>query len=120
MPPSNRVPTVVLVRDLIFATKISATARAMEAPVRMLRDPALLTTATEARLIVDLNLPGAVEAAAAWKHRTGGEVTGFVSHVDGPTILAARAAGLDRIMPRSQFVIALEELLAGQIDGERV
>jgi hypothetical protein len=62
---------------------------------------------------VDLNQPGALEAAVAWKgaESAGRDVVGFVSHVDAATIARARAAGIDRIMPRSRFVEALPELL---------
>ena len=60
---------------------------------------------------MDLNQPGALDAAVTRKGATGGEVVGFVSHVDADTIGRARAAGIDRIMPRSQFVNALAELL---------
>jgi hypothetical protein len=36
---------------------------------------------------------------------------GFVSHVDSPTIEAARRAGVDRVLARSAFVEQLPELL---------
>ena len=104
--------TLVLVRDLMFSSKISATAKAVGAEVEMLRDPAGLADRAGTRLIVDLNQSGAVEAAAAWKGAADGrQVIGFVSHVDGETIAKARSAGIDRIMPRSQFVASLESLL---------
>ena len=87
---------IVLCRDLIFNTKIVATARLIGAPVTIMRDPAKLDTAPDARrLIVDLNPEdGLLDAAAAWKSRSGGEVIGFVSHVDAPTIARARELGL--------------------------
>ena len=109
--PADPPPVLVLVRDLMFSGRIGATARAMNAPVRLLRDPAALEAETGRRLIVDLNQPGALDAAVRWKGASGGEVVGFVSHVDADTIGRARAAGIDRIMPRSQFVNALAELL---------
>ena len=92
----------------------------MQIPTRLLRDPAGLLAAGESRLIVDLNLEGAIPAAAEWKTRTGGEVVGFVSHVDTATIESARAAGLDRIMPRSQFVMKLPQLLGTVKTAERL
>ena len=104
-------PILVLVRDLMFSGRIGATARAANAPVRMLRDPAGLGRSEGRRLIVDLNQPGALEASVEWKRATAGEVVGFVSHVDAETIARARAAGIDRVMPRSQFVQVLPELL---------
>ena len=104
---------LVLVRDLIFATKITGTAKALNIAARLLRDPALLTQVGGARLMVDLNLEGAIPAAAAWKKVTGGAVLGFVSHVDSATIALAREAGLDRVMARSQFAALLPQLLGG-------
>ena len=99
-------PILALVRDLIFASKLSGP------NVRVIRDPAQLGATPGRRLIVDLNLPGAIEAARVWKTSTGGEVVGFVSHVDTDTIDRARAACLDRVLARSRFVELLPELLS--------
>lgn len=110
-PPIESTQVLVLCRDLIFATKISGTAQALNVRVKMIRDPAKLGTEPGSRLIADLNLDGAVPAAAAWQRGTGGPVVGFVSHADADTIAQARAAGIDRIMARSQFVLALPGLL---------
>lgn len=117
--PAARQPTadvLVLVRDLMFASRISATARAANVPLTLLRDAAQLTaTASDAtRLIVDLNQGGAIDAAAAWRAQPGREVIGFVSHVDADTIARARAAGIDRVLPRSRFVELLPDLLTGE------
>jgi len=107
-----RPPVLVLVRDLMFAGRIGATARALNVAVRMIREPSALTASAEGQLlIVDLNQPGALEAAVGWKEASSGEIVGFVSHVDSETIARARAAGMDRILPRSQFVNILPELL---------
>jgi hypothetical protein len=104
--------TLVLVRDLMFSSKISATAKAAGAEIEMLRDPQKLAEREGHRLIVDLNQTGALEAATAWKIGDGSrQVIGFVSHVDGETIAKARSSGIDRVMPRSQFVATLETLL---------
>jgi hypothetical protein len=62
---------------------------------------------------VDLNQAGALDAAIEWKKRCGGEVIGFVAHVDADTIRRAREAGLDKVLPRSRFVADLESLLRG-------
>ena len=85
--------------------------RSQGVAVRMLRDPGKLAGVGGALLIVDLNQEGAIPAAEAWKAETRGRVVGFVSHVDGETIKAARAAGVDRVMARSEFVAVLPELL---------
>jgi len=62
-------------------------------------------------LLVDLNLEGAIEAAAAWQKAGGGAVVGFVSHVDAQTISDAKAAGIGRLLPRSRFVQILPQLV---------
>ena len=102
---------LVLVRDLMFASKIRLAAESVATSVRILRDPAQLNDAVAPRLIVDLNQPAALDAAVTWKRRTGGHVVGFVSHVDAETIRAAREAGVDQVLPRSRFVEILPDLL---------
>jgi hypothetical protein len=110
--PAPTLPVLVLVRDLIFASRISATARALGVEVKLLRDGSQLAGEAGRRVIVDLNQPGALEAAVAWKQqRGGGHVIGFVSHVDAEAIRRARDAGVDEIVPRSRFVAELESLL---------
>ncbi len=115
-PMDSRLPVIALIRDLMFASRVTSTAAQLGVPVKMLRDPVRLADEAGARLIVDLNLPGAIEAAQAWKLAAGAgqsrSVAGFVSHVDAETIQKARAAGIDRVMPRSQFVQVLADLLS--------
>lgn len=106
------LPTLCLVRDLIFGSRISAVAAGLDLPVRTVRDPARLAGEPGDQLIVDLNLPGAIEAAAAWKaERPGRLAVGFVSHVDVNTIRTARERGIDHVMARSRFVTILPDLL---------
>ncbi|MDB5298112.1 MAG: hypothetical protein JWO31_4095 [Phycisphaerales bacterium] len=110
------LPVCVLVRDLILGSRISAVAAGNGAPIVTVRDPGKLSGAAGARLIVDLNLEGAIPAAAAWRAAAPGrEVVGFVSHVDADTAKAARAAGVDQVLARSRFVEVLPILLTGQI-----
>ena len=111
--PPHAAPTLVLVRDLLFSSRIAATARAIGVDVKLMRDPAVLAAETARRLIVDLNQPGALDAAVEWKKQSGGEVIGFVAHVDAETIRRARDAGIDQVLPRSRFVAVLESLLRG-------
>ena len=112
------MPVILLIRDLMFMARVTGTAKELGVPVKVVRDPAKLAAEAapgeagqSGRLIVDLNLDGAIEAAAAWKAAGGGAVAGFVSHVDSDTIRRAREAGIDRVMPRSQFVQVLPDLL---------
>jgi hypothetical protein len=105
-------PTLVCVRDLMFSSKIMATARHLNAPIEMVREPGLLSGKPGVRLIVDLNQPGTIAAAKQWKSEAAGRTAiGFVSHVDSDTIADARAAGIDQVLARSQFVNALPSLL---------
>jgi hypothetical protein len=110
-------PVVALVRDLLFASKITATAASAGTSVTLVRDPAKLAAQPGGRLIVDLNLDGAIDAAQIWRVATGGEVVGFVSHVDTATIDRARASGVDRVLARSRFVELLPELLGASRNG---
>src|SRR5258706_3951303 len=108
-------PIVLLCRDLMFVSKVTATARTLGVAVQVVRDPAQLPQGGQqgGRLLVDLNQAGAIEAAAAWKTATGGRVIGFVSHVDTETIERARGAGLDEVVPRSRFTAMLEQIVGG-------
>jgi hypothetical protein len=116
------LPVVALVRDLMFSSKISSTARAAGIDVRVIRDPAKVAAGSGEQgdvadgrlLVVDLNQDGAIDAAVAWKQsHTGRPVVGFVSHVDADTIACAKSAGIDRVMARSGFVAQLESILRG-------
>src|SRR5438034_6494085 len=109
-------PTLALVRDLLFSSRITATARSLGISVKILRDPQQLEAENRALLIVDLNHPGAIEAAAQWQQRTSGKTVGFVSHVDNVTIERAREAGIDRVLARSAFVEQLPQILRGESD----
>jgi hypothetical protein len=104
-------PILVLVRDLMFASKISGTAQAQGVSLKIIRDPDKLAGEKGDRLIVDLNQAGALEAATQWKAASAGPVIGFVSHVDHDTISRANEAGIDQVLPRSQFVARLADLL---------
>ena len=102
---------LALVTDLLFASRITAEAKAAGAQVQILRKPEQLTEAQGDLLLVDLNLAGATQAAAIWQQQEGRRTVGFVSHIDSATIAAAREAGLEEIMPRSRFIQILPELL---------
>ncbi len=103
---------IALVRDLMFVSRITASARAVGASVRVVRNPADLGAAAGRLLIVDLNLDGALEAASQWRNEhEASDVIGFVSHVDAQTIAQARALGIEKILARSRFVQVIEDLL---------
>ena len=111
-PASAPPALLILCRDLLLGSRITAAAHAAGVPFKVVREAAKLPGQRGVRLIVDLNQEGAVDAAAAWKAATiGAEVVGFVSHVDAGTIQRARDAGLDRVLPRSRFVEHLDQLV---------
>jgi hypothetical protein len=101
---------VAIVRDLIFSSKITGTAKALGVAVRMIRDPAQLGDEPARLLLVDLSLPGVIQAVLQWRQTHPVTAVGFVSHVDTPTIDSAREAGIT-VMARSGFVEALPKLL---------
>lgn len=110
MTQTESTVILALVRDLMFSGRIGAEARAAGATCRIVRDPAKLPP--DGRLlIVDLNLPGSIDAAAAWGKAQNKPVVGFVAHTDAQIVAAARAAGLGQVMARSKFVEILPQLI---------
>lgn len=108
------VAVLIYVRDLLFSSKITATARAEGVAFRVVRDFSVLMQLRAPRLIVDLNEPGRLEQAVQWKQATGGHVTGFVAHVAADTLAAARTAGIDRVMTNGAFSNSLPQVLRGE------
>ena len=107
------LPVLAVVRDLMFSSRITQAARHAQTELKIVRDPAKLADLDGRFVIADLNQEGVLQAAASWRGRTGRVVIGYVQHVDAETIRAARAAGIEQVMPRSQFVLKLPELLRG-------
>ena len=107
---------VMLCDDLIFFSRVSGTARAAGLSVKQARSVAavieLARQLSPGGLLVDLHndgldLPGLLtalhEACPVMP-----KVVAFGSHVEAETLRAARQAGCDKVMPRSQFVKELE------------
>ena len=113
MPQPPAEPIFALVRDLMFSGRILAEARAAGVEVKVIRDPAMIEkdAAAGGFLIVDMNLPGAIASAGNWRTTGGGTVVGFVSHMDTEAISQGKAAGFDQVLPRSQFVTVLPQML---------
>jgi CheY-like chemotaxis protein len=102
---------LLLSDDLIFTSRIVGTGRDLGCAIRVAKTAdALLALARQAPpvcVIVDLHNPGLkiAEFAAALKGLSPPPtLIGYGSHVDTATLKAARAAGCDRVLPRSQFV----------------
>ena len=102
---------IIFVRDLLFASKVVATARAEGVAFRAVRDVSKLLNTNGKRLIVDLNAPESLDAAIQWKEKFAGQVIGFVAHVDRERIAKAQAAGIGRVMTNGAFSASLPELI---------
>ena len=113
--PTSPPALLILCRDLLIGSKITAAAQSAGTAFKVVRDAAKLHDQLGSRLIVDLNQDSAVDAAAAWKvSHPKAEVIGFVSHVDAETIRRARTAGLDHILARSTFVSQLPQIVRSE------
>lgn len=109
---------VALVSDLIFSSKIAATAKAAGVDFKIVRSLTTLESvwpAAPAILFIDLDLTGddplsAITLAKARPQPP--QIVAFGSHVQVDRLAAARSAGADQVLPRSAFVNHLPELVA--------
>jgi CheY-like chemotaxis protein len=112
---------LLLCDDLLFASKVTATAAAHGLAVRVCKTPVALAqglTAAPAAVILDLQTPGLdVAGLLAGMRDPRPKVIGFGSHVDKATLEAARTAGCDEVVPRSKFVKELDEKLPMWLTG---
>lgn len=107
---------VAVVSDLIFESKISATATIVGAAVRVVRSLAAAEALEPgaAALIIDMNLPAGDPLAyvrGVRERRPRLPVVAFVSHVQTELIHATRAAGVTKVLPKSAFTAQLANLL---------
>ena len=115
---------LLLSDDLIFVSRVVGTARALGLTVRAARSPDGLLSLAGAQapvcVLVDLHNPG-LELPELLRRLTvvcpvRPRVVAYGSHVETAVLRAARAAGCDPVLPRSQFVellpTALPEWLA--------
>ena len=109
-----------VVDDLMFATKISTAAKAVQAPVAFERAPGNVLPRIRAErpvlVIFDLNSTRLrpIETIAAIKRDADVSATrtlGYVSHVQSDVIAAARNAGCDEVLARSAFSANLGDIL---------
>jgi DNA-binding NarL/FixJ family response regulator len=113
------VAILAAVDDLLFRSKIRAVAKHVNAEVAFAQsgDEILAQAATTrpALVIVDLNSQKSdpVATIAALKERSPAtRVIAFASHVHVDLIDAARRAGADQVLARSQFAGSLADILA--------
>lgn len=108
--------TIAYVTDLIFSTKITSTAQALGAKVRVVRNPdtlrVRLAESPAAAVIIDLNADGdPIEAVRATREvEPPPHTIAYLSHVQTELAEAAREAGADEVLPRSAFVERLPGL----------
>jgi hypothetical protein len=109
---------IACVEDLFFRSKIEATARHLNVPLRFVGAKELSAACGDARTAaVLLELPGNGDMLAAVREVRKARATadlpliGFLSHVDKEVAGAAQAAGVSRILPRSEFSETLPDLL---------
>ncbi|MBM4069521.1 MAG: response regulator [Planctomycetes bacterium] len=116
---------IVLCDDLLFSSRITATARSLGADMTTARSSSVLTQRAQERapslVIIDLanpglNLPDLIAACKADSKLPF--LVAFGSHVDAAALQAARAAGCDLVLPRSKFVEQLPEKLAAWLAGK--
>ncbi|VTR91808.1 response regulator receiver protein : Uncharacterized protein OS=Isosphaera pallida (strain ATCC 43644 / DSM 9630 / IS1B) GN=Isop_0648 PE=4 SV=1: Response_reg [Gemmata massiliana] len=107
---------LMLCDDLIFFSRVSGAARAAGLTVRMVRTQTDLLAAVRAAapggVILDVHNPGLDLPGLLTELKAACEVmprvTAYGSHVEADVLRAARQAGCDRVLPRSQFVKELE------------
>ena len=111
---------LVAVDDLLFSSKIRASARQAGVELTFARTPAEIIeqarTLRPALAIFDLNSAKADPIATVAAMKRDPELAairtvGFVSHVHTALIDAARGAGVDDVMARSAFAAQLPDIL---------
>lgn len=128
--PDEPKPTpaigLLLSDDLMFTSRITGTARDLGLTVKPARAAEMLENLARQQsppcVIVDLSNPGLAIADLVQKLRSAcappPTIVAYGSHVDAGTLHAARAAGCDVVLPRSQFVEELPIKLKSWFGGE--
>jgi CheY-like chemotaxis protein len=108
---------VACVEDLFFRSKIDATARHLNVPVRFVDGRGLPGASREkgtAAALVELSASDCLDAIRQIRENEATRelpVIGFLSHVDRELAQKAESAGVTRVMPRSQFSETLPDLV---------
>jgi len=118
------VAILAAVDDLLFRSKIRAVAKHVNAEIAFAQTPeeilAQARGAKPALVIFDLNSQKSdpvvtIAALKADPALAGVRTIAFASHVHVDLIEAARAAGADQVMPRSQFAGNLADILGSAV-----
>ena len=109
---------IACVEDLFFRSKIEATTRHLNVPVRFVSAKELVKACADknaAAVLIELSSDGDTLAAVRDLRKgavaAGMPVIGFLSHVDKELARQAESAGVSQVMPRSQFSETLPDLL---------
>jgi len=108
---------VASVDDLFFRSKIDATARNLNVPVRFIERKDLTAVCLEgktAAVLLELSNGSSLDAIRILRQNPKTRdvpVIGFLSHVDRDLARDAESAGVTRVMPRSQFAETLPDLM---------
>jgi DNA-binding NarL/FixJ family response regulator len=114
------------VDDLLFSSKIRATAKQAGVDVTFARSPQEVIDQARAQkpslIVFDLNSgktdPVATIAALKGDAALSGlRILGFASHVHADLIASARNAGADQVLPRSAFAANLAGILLSSRDA---
>lgn len=107
---------VARVEDLMFRAKVDAAARNLSIPVEFVGAaadlPKALASGAPAAAFVEVT-PAVLDAIEAARKKGAAAVpmVGFLSHVDKPLAERAKAAGIERVISRSQFSETLPDLI---------
>ncbi len=123
-PENERLGRAILLSDdLLFRSRITGTADALGLTVHTARTTDDLLRQAEALrptcVLIDLHHPGLTiaDAVRALKAMGPVRVIAYGSHVEAATLRAAREAGCDRVLPRSQFVEEMPDRLQSWLEG---
>jgi DNA-binding NarL/FixJ family response regulator len=115
MAEASEVVGLILSDDLLFTSRITGAAAAHGLAVRSARSADALVELARRHpprgVLIDLHNPGLalpeLLAQLAAVCPTRPRVVAYGSHVDAPTLRAARVAGCEVVLPRSKFVEGL-------------
>jgi hypothetical protein len=96
---------VAYVPDLIDRSKVAAAGDCIF--VSRPDDLAALSPSADV-VVVDLTRPGVVDVLSGLQ----GRIVGFANHTSRDVMAAARAAGCEQVLPRSDFFARIDEVLA--------
>jgi len=111
---------LAILDDLMFTSKIKTAASQLGVPVIFSRSSAAaideMRKNSPSLVILDLNNPrtdplGIVATMKGDAALASIPIVGYVSHVQGDVIDAARRAGIDEVLARSAFTMRLAEIL---------